>query len=466
MKRPSFHCIAHDPSRRDRSSHARPFRTAARGEEPEGPSTPPVPAAVAARLRQQAILSEFGVEALRGTDLDHLLQRATELCAAGMEAQYCKALEYRSGEDMLLVRAGVGWNPDVIGRARIGADLASPAGFALKTGRPVISNHLAAETRFRTPQLMADHNVRRAINVLIENRDGAFGVLEVDDSREGMFEEADIAFMQGFANLLGSAIERHRTEELLRAALARQDLLAREMSHRVKNSLAIVASLLTLQARANEGEPAVRAALQDARSRVEAIAGVHDQLWRQGQPDAGGGAGETTPGEIDLGSFLDKLVGNLASGAPPHRLTCAAHPLRLSADLAIPIGLLVNELVTNALKYAYPAERFPEGGEIRVTAEPGAGWLRVEVADDGIGLPEGFEIGRASKSLGMRVVGSLARQLGGTLTVPPLGQGTTFRLEVPLAHPSSGQDEAGSRPSPAPHGHDSVGREPAESNLK
>lgn len=399
---------------------------------PKAPCTARAAGDIEARLRQQAILSEFGVEALRSTDLGPLLQRATALCAQGMSAQYCKALEYLPGEDMLLVRAGVGWKADVIGHARIGADLASPAGFALKTGRPVISNHLAAETRFRTPQLMAEYGIRRAINVLIENREGAFGVLEVDDSREGMFEEADIAFMQGFANLLGSAIERHRTEELLRAALARQDLLAREMSHRVKNSLAIVASLLTLQARSNEGEPAVLAALQDARSRVEAIAGVHDQLWRQGNAEGEAGAGEAVPGEIDLAPFLDKLVVNLASGAPGHRLTCSAEPQRLSADLAIPIGLLVNELVTNALKYAYPAGRFPQGGEIRVRSAREAGSLCVEVADDGIGLPDGFEIGRSSKSLGMRVVGSLTRQLGGTLTIPPAGQGTLFRLQVPL----------------------------------
>jgi two-component sensor histidine kinase len=317
----------------------------------------------------------------------------------------------------------------VIGQARIGADLASPAGFALKTGRPVISNHLAAETRFRTPQLMAEHGIRRAINVLIENRDGAFGVLEVDDTREGMFAEADIAFMQGFANLLGGAIERQRTESLLRAALARQDLLAREMSHRVKNSLAIVASLLALQARAAE-EPAVQAALSDARSRVEAIAGVHDQLWRQG--DKVEGEGEGVPGELDLAPFLEKLVANLASGAPGQRLACTAVPQRISADRAIPIGLLVNELVTNALKYAYPPETHPAGGEIRVRAERHPGGLVVEVADDGIGLPAGFEIGRASKSLGMRVVGSLTRQLGGTLTTPPRERGACFRLEVPL----------------------------------
>ena len=397
------------------------------------PARGPRPPDLDYRLRQQAILSEFGVEALRGTDVDHLLQRAAELCAQGMGAEFCKALEYRPGADTLLVRAGVGWGPDVIGKARVGADLASPAGFALKTGRPVISNHLAEETRFRTPQLMADHGIRRAINVLIENRDGAFGVLEVDDTREGMFAEADIAFMQGFANLLGGAIERQRTESLLRAALARQDLLAREMSHRVKNSLAIVASLLALQARAAE-DPAVQMALADARSRVEAIASVHDQLWRQGDKDGdkAAGEGEGVPGELDLAPFLEKLVANLASGVPGQRLACTACPQRISADRAIPIGLLVNELVTNALKYAYPPETHPGGGEIRVRAERQPGSLVVEVADDGIGLPAEFEIGRNSKSLGMRVVGSLTRQLGGSLTTPARGQGACFRLEVPL----------------------------------
>ncbi|MEA1834558.1 histidine kinase dimerization/phosphoacceptor domain -containing protein [Methylobacterium durans] len=371
----------------------------------------------AIRLHQQAILSEFGVEALRGDDVDRLLQRAAELCAEGMGAEFCKALEYLRSEDMLLVRAGIGWGPDVIGTARIGADLASPAGFALKTGRPVISNHLENETRFRTPQLMAEHGIRRAINVIIANRDGAFGVLEVDDSREGMFEEADIAFMQGFANLLGGAIERLRTEGLLRAALARQDLLAREMSHRVKNSLTIVASLLALQAKGSESED-VRRALIDARTRVEAIAGVHDQLWRHSES-----------GEVDLALFLETLCANLQSGAPGHRLACRADPVHVPADRAIPFGLLVNELVTNAIKYAYPEL----GGEIRIRAERAGDRLVLAVSDDGIGLPEDFDIGRASRSLGMRVVANLVRQLDGTIATPRSGQGAHFHIDMPLS---------------------------------
>ncbi|MER2267096.1 sensor histidine kinase [Methylobacterium oxalidis] len=370
----------------------------------------------AIRLHQQAILSAFGVEALRGEDVDRLLQRAAELCAEGMGAEFCKALEYLRGEDALLVRAGVGWGPDVIGKARIGADLASPAGFALKTGRPVISNHLENETRFRTPQLMAEHGIRRAINVIIENRDGAFGVLEVDDSREGMFEEADIAFMQGFANLLGGAIERQRTEVLLKAALARQDLLAREMSHRVKNSLTIVASLLALQAKGSESED-VRNALIDARTRVEAIAGVHDQLWRHSEP-----------GEVDLALFLETLCANLQSGAPRHTLVCRADPVHVPADRAIPFGLLVNELVTNAIKYAYP----DAGGEIRVRAERLENRLVLDVADDGVGLPADFDIGRHARSLGMRVVANLVRQLGGSIATPRDGQGARFHIDMPL----------------------------------
>ena len=376
------------------------------------------PQALQIRLRQQAILSDFGVEALRASELLPLLQHATELCAEGMNAQFCKALEYHPEPDSLFVCAGIGWGPDVVGKAIIGADLASPAGFALKTGRPVISNHLENETRFRTPELMAVHGIRRAINVLISNRDGHYGVLEVDDTRAGVFEEADIAFMQGFANLVGGAIERQRGEARLKAALERQDLLTREMSHRVKNSLAVVAGLLALQARGTASEE-VKRALGDARARVEAIAQVHDQVWRQ--PDVT---------RIELSAFLEALCAKLQESAGAHRLVCRAAPLDLSADLAVPLGLFVNELVTNAIKYAYPADHGDGRGEIRISASAAEdGSLVVTVADDGIGLPEGFDPATERSSLGMRVVGNLVRQLDGTLRIVP-GKGARFELRM------------------------------------
>ena len=147
--------------------------------------------------------------------LDELLDAATRLCANGLIARYCKVLEYLREQNRFLVRAGVGWHDGVVGHATIGADLESPAGFAFKTARSVISNHLQSESRFRTPQLLEEHGIKRAINVVIAG--GAdtppFGVLEADSAQEGRFEEADLAFMQGFANLLGVAIDRHRADQ-------------------------------------------------------------------------------------------------------------------------------------------------------------------------------------------------------------------------------------------------------------
>ncbi len=197
----------------------------------------------------------------------------------------------------------------------------------------MISNHLENERRFRTPQLMADHGVRRALNVLIRNREGDFGVLEVDDTREGQFDEADIAFMQGFANLLGGAIERQRSEARLQAALDRQELLTREMSHGSRTASPPWPAALAPGPH-HESQQA-RDALTDARSRVEAVAQVHDQLWRQ--PDLAA---------VELSGFLGALCEKLRESAPGHAITCEAPAMPIPADLAIPLGLFVNELVT------------------------------------------------------------------------------------------------------------------------
>ena len=151
-------------------------------------------------------------------------------------------LEYLPAENRFLVRAGVGWEPGVVGVASIGADLASPAGFALKTGRPVISNHLEIEERFRTPELLVRHGIHRAMNVILQGDGRPFGVLEVDSRSDDEFVEHDLAFLQGAANILGMAIERERHERNLKAALERHQFLIGEMNHRVKNSLALVAA--------------------------------------------------------------------------------------------------------------------------------------------------------------------------------------------------------------------------------
>ena len=230
------------------------------------------------RIRQQEILAELGVSALRGTAFETLLDQTVRMVAEGLEAELAKVLEYIPAEKRLLMRAGIGWDAGLVGTATIGADLESPSGYALRTGKPVISNHLENEERFRTPELLSSHSVRRAMNVILQGDGVPYGILEVDSRSEGEFTEHDISFLQGAANILGMAIERQTQERKLNAALEHQQVLVKEINHRVKNSLQLVSSMLNLQAGA---DPVIGERLQDASSRIAAISRAHDQALSQ-----------------------------------------------------------------------------------------------------------------------------------------------------------------------------------------
>jgi two-component sensor histidine kinase len=369
------------------------------------------------RLRQQSVLSSFGIEALRARDLDPMLQRATELCADGMRSRFCKFLARQHDDETLLVRAGVGWQDGVVGHVRMGTDLASPAGFAFHTGEPVISNHLDNEKRFRTPEFMAQHCIRRAINVVVEAAGERFGVLEVDSPDEGKFESTDLAFMQGFANLIGVAIERQQAEARLAAAMEHQELLTREASHRVKNSLSMVSAMLNLQMQEDE-DPRIVRLLGDAQARITAIAQAHDQLWR----------GDKV-GIVALDELIGGIVAGLADQAIGVTLTCNVVPVSISADSAIPLGLVVTELVTNAIKYGGRADGI--GGEIGVVVAMVGDRLILTVSDQGAGMPGGFDLKAASRdSLGMRMIASLARQLRGEIRFEDASPGTRATLDI------------------------------------
>ena len=383
-------------------------------------ATPPSRDELPYRLRQQSLLGDFGRIAMLTRDFTVILQRATELCAQGLGVRFAKVLEFLPDEKRLMVRAGVGWAPGTINIVSLGADTGSPAGYAYETGNSVISNHLEAETRFRTPQLLADHGIRRAINVLIERGaegNQSFGVLEVDSADPGEFDEADAHFLAGFASLLGIAIERQQADANLQKALDHQELLTREMSHRVKNSLTSVVGLLRVQARSAESEE-VRNALDDASARVETIAQVHDHLWRGSQI-----------GFVDLEDFMIELCKKLKGATGRLALHCRVDSMLLSADHAIPLGLLVNEIVTNAVKYAYP-----EGeGVIEISAREIEGQLRLEVSDQGISLPDGFDIDQPRTSLGFRVIKGLVGQLQGHIAVVTgATKGTRFLVNLPI----------------------------------
>ena len=323
-------------------------------DKPVRPVVEPAPATEAAdpllhalhhRVRQQEILAELGVSALQGPGFDQLLADTARLTAEGLRTEFCKVLEYIPAENRLLVRAGVGWEEGVVGVVSIGADLASPAGFALKTGRPVISNHLQSEERFRTPEILARHGIRRAMNVILQGDGRPFGVLEVDSRSDDDFVEHDLAFLQGAANILGMAIERERHERNLQAALERQQFLVKEMNHRVKNSLALVVGMLRLQARGTV-EPEFAQRLEDATLRVGAIARVHEQLYQSADVE-----------RFDVGRYIEAICKDLSASFAQCEIHVQAQPgIVISTDRAISAALIVNELVSNAAKHAYSGQ--------------------------------------------------------------------------------------------------------------
>jgi two-component sensor histidine kinase len=370
------------------------------------------------RIRQQELLAELGVLALQGTSFTEMLNHAARATAEGLGAEYCKVMEYMPTENRLLVRAGVGWDEGVVGHATVGADLASPAGYALRTGKPVISNHLENEQRFRTPELLVEHGIRRAMNVILQGDGSPFGVLEVDSRSEGEFSEQDIAFLQGAANILGMAIEQQQYQRKLQAALERHQILLKEVNHRVKNSLQVVSSMLYLQA-SDAGDPVLSDRLNEASTRISAVGRAYERLAYNADYES-----------IGLASYLREVIDDLETAVAPCKVQLEVpEEIQFAADRAILVALIINELVLNAGKHAYPNSA---GGSIWVrVVQKDNDLVQISVRDEGVGLPAGFDP-LASKRLGSRLINALAKQLGAELSRPFSAIGTNFALLIPL----------------------------------
>ncbi len=370
------------------------------------------PSELRLRLRQGELIGEFSRMALAGTDLEALLDAAARIAAEGLGAPMAKVLRYRPGEDSLLVLAGVGLRPGVVGRERLGTGLASPAGYALMTGSAVISNHLAEEERFRIPALMVEHGVRRAVNVVVRGQREPFGVLEVDSRDPGQFSERDVVFMDALAGVLGLAVDRGADLAQREALLRDKDLLMQEVHHRVRNSLFLVQSLLRQQIRA-AALPEVRDELEQAIRRVSSIAAVHRQLY----------SGDSL-GRIMAGEYLGSLLRDMAASAPERTVRLDAPPnLAWSADRATTCGLIVTELVINALKYGR--------GTVAVRVEAGADEAdSIAVEDEGPGPPPGFDTA-TSTGLGMRILRALLR--GGGFDLDRSAGHSRFVARLPAA---------------------------------
>ncbi|HEY9644157.1 MAG TPA: PAS domain S-box protein [Coleofasciculaceae cyanobacterium] len=214
--------------------------------------------------------------------------------------------------------------------------------------------------------------------------------------------------------------EIQRTKEQLQASLQEKEVLLKEIHHRVKNNLQIVYSLLRLQHRRVKDQQASEILLE-SRNRIKSIALVHEKLYRSEDLS-----------KINLTQYIPSLVASLFSTYETQLDTVALKteidPVSLDVDTAIPCGLIINELVSNALKYAFPPDR---KGEICVELRAeDQRQVRLIVKDNGIGIPQDFDFAKA-ESLGLKLVRDFVAQLEGNLRVER-NHGTEFRITFPL----------------------------------
>lgn len=209
--------------------------------------------------------------------------------------------------------------------------------------------------------------------------------------------------------------DRKQAEDKIRTSLEEKEVLLREVHHRVKNNLNVIISLLNLQSN-YISEPAMISIFQDSQNRIRSMARIHEKLYQ---------AKDFT--RVDYKEYINALITDLSSSYihmnGKVRIISDVQDLFLDLDAAIPCGLIINELVTNALKYAFPDDR---SGELFVSMFSEDGNYVLSIGDNGIGLPEGFDL-NASKTLGLQLVSILVRQVDGTLQTV-VNNGTEFRI--------------------------------------
>ncbi|HWH79922.1 MAG TPA: histidine kinase dimerization/phosphoacceptor domain -containing protein [Candidatus Binatus sp.] len=214
--------------------------------------------------------------------------------------------------------------------------------------------------------------------------------------------------------------EQKQAEAQIRLSLEEKEVLLREIHHRVKNNLAIISSLLSLQASA-VGDRATQEAFRESQDRVWSMALVHEQLYRS-----------AILSHLDFGEHLRELGDNVARSYGAHkrgvRLELDVIGVLLDLDTAIPVSLIFNELLSNAYKHAYPVDRT---GRIEVIlAHDGVDRLLLRVSDDGVGLRQGVDLASPS-TLGLKIVQNLTEQIHGRIEIHS-NSGTTFLLRFPF----------------------------------
>jgi len=384
-------------------------------------------------LRQQAAVAGFGSFALRQNDLLKVLTEAARVCADGLSVPFSKVCRYRPAENDLLIEAGHGWQAGVIGHIVSRADASSPQGRAFVTGEPSICNDLRKDNNFEPPPFYAAHGIVSTIDVVIKGEDQPYGVLEIDNDEQHNYDQHDIDFLTGFANVLAGAVATSTRTATLQATidqmkilveekdrlLDQKKVLAEELQHRVRNNLQLIYGVLSKQLGDTTDEVGQRGIKAIAR-RVSTLAQVYDHLL-----------GSEMTRTTDFGSYVKSLCLNLAEIQATRQgtvtLTCDSDSLILDLDVVTALGIVVAELVTNSYDHAFPDGK----GSTVVSVRRAAGddeMAIMTISDNG----KGFVAKAENKRQGLGLVRRLIEQVRGTSRVVS-HHGTVWTIRFPVA---------------------------------
>lgn len=373
---------------------------------------------VAVLLRQQAATAKFGSFALRQSDLLTVLTEAARVCAEGLSVPFCKVCRYRPAENDLLIEAGFGWQAGVVGIVVSRADTSSPQGRAFVSGEPSICNDLRKDNRFDLPEFYGAHGIISTVDVIIKGEDQPYGVLEIDNDQQHDYDENDVNFLTGFANVLAEAVATSVRTSILKQTIERMEILvveqdrlldqkktlAEELQHRVRNNMQLVYGMLSKQL-ADTTDPIGQRGIKAIARRVTTLAQVYDHLL-----------GNEITRTTDFGSYAASLCHSLAEiqdiSTDVITLTCDRDVVMLDLDTVTVLGIVLTELITNSYDHAFPGGI----GSISVTVRGPIGndpLATMTVLDSG----PGFDAKADSKRHGLGLVRRLVEQIHGTITL-------------------------------------------------
>jgi PAS domain S-box-containing protein len=418
------------------------------------------------RTRQQEVIATLGQRALSGIDVSTLMDEATRLIAQTLDVEYCKVLELLPSGDAVLLRAGVGWQEGLVGRATVSTGRDSQAGYTLLSSEPVIVTNLRRETRFSGPPLLHEHNVVSGLSTIIPGREKPWGVLGAHTTRYQTFTQDDIHFLQAAANILAEAIQRQQaeatlqqqSEELAQANRLKDEFLA-TLSHELRtplNSMLGWTKLLPTR-RLNEGTMA--RAMETISRNTQALAQLIEDVLDMSDVIRGQLYLNVYP--IELVPILERAIASIRSAAEAKTIQIVTQ-LDPSAELILGDANRLQQvfwnLLSNAVKFT------PKQGRISVRLERMNDQVQIQVSDTGLGISADFlpfvfdrfrqENGSITRShgglgMGLAIVRYLVELQGGTVRAesPGTGQGATFTLSFPITTiPKSDNDLALMRP--------------------